>query len=181
MATPPQDYFYLSDLTSHPTQQQLLCGVATAFVSCSEPIHSADSTVHCICLNPTSPLLPRKSLSLAKRLGVILAPPPHFRPTELNITSLKMTSQMSSNWSVSLVAHASNLICQLQSPPASLDHSHLYCVLCVYVPCPCVRCAMSWCGVPTLSGRLLQVYCMTPGVHVYSPGHSTTGFRDLGI
>ena len=144
---PPQDYFYLSDLTSHPTQQQLLCGVATAFVSCSEPINSADSTVHCICLNPTSPLLPRKSLSLAKRLGVILAPPPLFRTAELNITSLKTTSQVFSTWSVSLVAHAFNLICQLQSSPASVI-THTFTVFCVCMslvpvfaaPCRGVEC-----------------------------------------
>ena len=99
-----------------------------------------------------------------------LAPPPLFRPTELNITSLKMTSQMSSNWSVSLVAHASNLICQLQSPPASLEHPHFHCVLCVFVPCPCVRCAMSWCGVATHLGRLLRVYSMTPGCTLVPQG-----------
>ena len=124
-------------------------------------------TVHCICRSQTSPLLHRKSLSLSKRWGVSLAPPPIFRPTELNVTR---PLQMKSLYSIQWLPLLPNLSCQLQSPPASLEHPHFHCVLCVFVPCPCVRCAMSWCGVATHLGRLLRVYSMTPGCTLVPQG-----------
>ena len=121
--------------------------------------------------NQTSTLLHRKSLSLSKRWGVSLAMPSLFRPAELNVTRpLQRKVFISLNGCPVLT----NLTCQLQYPPASLEYPHFPCVLCVFVPYPCVCCAMSRGEVPTYLVGLLRMYSMTPGaVHLYTRASTT--------